>query len=155
MQLTKWLRVPVGFVFDEWNDFRPSSTQTTGLAINYDSPQCEAPHVMLLAVPPNDGLTAWTDAILAGIVQEAIRLTRVRALTSQTGRFLNLGLRAMNLVPPISGGKRGYERIPGRDVFVFPQKDKLFGWRLVNESPQQAFMAGNIIERNPVLRDEP
>jgi len=112
----------VGFVFDEWNDFRPSSTQTTGLAINYDSPQCEAPHVMLLAVPPNDGLTAWTDAILAGIVQEAIRLTRVRALTSQTGRFLNLGLRAMNLVPPISGGKRGYERIPGRDVFVFRRR---------------------------------
>jgi hypothetical protein len=140
----------VGFVLDEWNDFRPSAAQTTGLAINYDSPQGEPPHVMLLGVAPNDGVTAWTDAHLAGLVQETIRLMRIRPLASRTGSFIGLGLRAMNLVPSIPAGRRGRERIPlaRLEVTGLP-KNKLFGWRMVTERPDLARTAGAIIERDP------
>ena len=40
-----------GFMADEWAERRPSRMQQTGLAINYDSPQSEPPHVLLLCEP--------------------------------------------------------------------------------------------------------
>jgi hypothetical protein len=138
-----------GFVVDEWNDFRPSSIQTTGLAINYDSPQSEPAHVLLLGVAPNDGVTTWSEAHAAGLVQEAIRLMRVRPLPSQESSVSNLGLKTMNIIPPIMEGRQGRERIPGRRLVVKAQPNKLFGWRMIDGRPNVLNTARGIIERDP------
>lgn len=71
-----------GVVADEWAEQRPSRTQPAGLAINYDSPQNEAPHCLLLCVTPTSGSPAWREADAAAMVFEAIQWMKVRALSS-------------------------------------------------------------------------
>ncbi len=71
-----------GIVADEWTEVRPSDTQLAGLAINYDSPQSEPPHCILLGVPPNDNPDAWTEEKAAELTREAIAWMKVRALAS-------------------------------------------------------------------------
>jgi len=72
-----------GFVTDEWAERRPSRMQQTGLAINYDSPQSEAPQCLLLCEPSGPGMGAWSNESAAGMVVETIRLMKTRALTAQ------------------------------------------------------------------------
>ena len=43
-------RMLTGFVVDEWSALRPSRMQGTALAVHYDAPQSEPPHVLLLGV---------------------------------------------------------------------------------------------------------
>lgn len=102
-----------GVVVDEWSDFRPSAVQNTALAVNYDSPQSEPPHVLLLGVAGGDEQSSWSEAGAAALVGEAIRLMRVRALPAADGAFSTLGYRGFNLVPPGTDGK---PRLPVRNL---------------------------------------
>lgn len=69
-----------GFVVDDWSEQRPSRTQDAAIAVNYDSPQGEAPNCMILCVPPATGRGEWTEARAAAMVQETIFWMMVRAL---------------------------------------------------------------------------
>ena len=67
---------------DEWAEQRPSRLQQTGLAIDYDSPQSEPPHALLLCEPSGPLAPPWSEAAAAAIVAEAIGLMKVRALAA-------------------------------------------------------------------------
>ena len=71
-----------GFVCDEWIEQRPSESQVTGIAVNYDSPQNEAPHVILLCVPPDESWKSWSPERATSMVVETINWMKIRALTS-------------------------------------------------------------------------
>ena len=88
-----------GFVADEWAERRPSRLQQTGLSINYDSPQSEAPQALLLCEPSGPGMGAWSPAAAAGMVAETIRLMKMRALSAQQRPLSGPLFRAANQIP--------------------------------------------------------
>lgn len=68
-----------GLVADEWTELLPSAEETTGLAYHVDTPGAQAPHAILLAVPPGDE-PAWSPSALEQTVRETLDLARVRAV---------------------------------------------------------------------------
>jgi|GEM_PF-2847474 len=72
-----------GIVCDEWTEQRPSEETVTGIAINYDTPQAEAPYCVLLCVAPNKSFGLWTPAKGAEMVKEAINLMQMRARSAE------------------------------------------------------------------------
>lgn len=71
-----------GIVCDEWVEQRPSREQMSAVAVNYNSPQSEPPHAVLLCVPPDASIRAWDERNAAGMVFEAIQWMKVRALST-------------------------------------------------------------------------
>lgn len=64
---------------DEWREGFPNMSETTGVALRYESPQAEAPHALLVAVPPKfDEQAEWTTDILANTLLETIELLKIR-----------------------------------------------------------------------------
>lgn len=106
-----------GFVVDEWSEFKPSSIQNTGLAVNYDTPQNEAPHAMLLAVPKAEGSMNWDNEKVAKYVAEAIDLMQYRALPSEEAAFHKSGAYVFDVLPHIinDDNKTTTKRIPTVD----------------------------------------
>jgi hypothetical protein len=136
-----------GWVIDEWSDFRPATTQRTGVAVNYDSPQSEPPHVLLLGVPPNDAVPVWTEPLAAALVQETIRLMKVRALPAHHARYADVGLGGLNLVPAQPDGQ-GRPRIPTPpriDESLAPGRG--FRWRIDDRRPAETMIATRANER--------
>ncbi|RWC50480.1 MAG: hypothetical protein EOS55_00670 [Mesorhizobium sp.] len=106
----------VGLVIDEWSERRPSRMQQAGVAINYDSPQSEAPQAILLCEPSGPGMGEWSPQNAAGMVAETIRLMKMRALSAQQRPLAGPLLRAANQVPFITvPGSPPEPRIPSRD----------------------------------------
>lgn len=93
-------RLLAGFVADEWSDLRPSRVQGTALAMHYDAPQSEPPHVLILGVAERDARTRWTADGAAELVQEVIRLLQVRALPAKVMSFREAMGQLFNVVPP-------------------------------------------------------
>ena len=105
----------VGFVADEWAERRPSRLQQTGLSINYDSPQSEAPQALLLCEPSGPRMGQWSPAAAAGMVAETIRLMKMRALSSQQRPLSGPLFRAANQIPFLfSKGVPPAPRIPSQ-----------------------------------------
>lgn len=71
-----------GLIGDEWSGQIPGKTQMAAMAINYDSPQSEAPHAVLLCVPPNKSVSSWSETVAAEFVGEVIDLMKARSVTS-------------------------------------------------------------------------
>jgi hypothetical protein len=100
-----------GFVTDEWTEQRPSRTQSGGLAVNYDSPQAEAPQCLLLCVAPRRTAAAgWGDDTAARMVAEAIAWMKVRAMSTDEKPWPASFLPNANQVP----FKGATARIPKR-----------------------------------------
>ena len=109
-----------GFMADEWAEQRPSRLQQTGLAINYDSPQSEPPHVLLLCEPSGPDAPAWSPAGAAAMVAEAIELMKVRALAAQDRPLPGPLFPFANQVPfKQSGAGESEPRIPVRQSKPF------------------------------------
>jgi hypothetical protein len=104
----------VGTVADEWAEIRPSRRQQTGLAINYDAPQSEPPHCLLLCEPPAEASPEWTPEAAAEMAGHAIRWMMIRALPAQERRLPGPLLPFANQVTakPTAAGLR--RRIPIR-----------------------------------------
>jgi len=103
----------VGLVLDEWTEQRPSTIQPAALAINYDSPQTESPHCLLLGVPPNKNYRSWTARRACNLVLEVINLTKMRALST------DLKIAPASLFPlanqvPFKKGNPNKRRVPKR-----------------------------------------
>jgi hypothetical protein len=109
-----------GLVIDEWAEQRPSRSQTTGLAINYDSPQSEAPNCLLLCEPPTGDVTAWDEQRAASMVAETIAWMKVRALPAQRRLTPGGSLPQINQVPFKPGARDGTRRIPTAPLVRFP-----------------------------------
>jgi hypothetical protein len=72
----------VALVVDEWHELVPNDTETTGVAFHYDAPNAEPPQTLLLAVSARrrelGGNWSWDE--LAGCVEQALQLAKVRAV---------------------------------------------------------------------------
>ncbi len=99
-----------GFVVDEWSEVRASSIQHTALALNYDAPQSEPPHALLLGIPTSSA--AWSGSLAAALVHDTIRLMQFRALSSRDAAFNQFTGRWFSVVPP----KGRARRIPTRSL---------------------------------------
>jgi hypothetical protein len=79
-----------GLFIDEWSESIPSTKETTGISFHFDAPGARAPQSVLLAVPADTGEPNWTlDALLA-TVDEALALSRLRAVRPQDLKGLGL-----------------------------------------------------------------
>jgi hypothetical protein len=109
----------VGVVCDEWAEQRPSEVQQTAMAVNYDSPQSEPPHCLLLCVPPNERFKLWSEERAARMVLEATRWMKARALSTDDKLTPAALLPNGNQVAPKKVGATSEPRIPRRH-FRFP-----------------------------------
>ena len=134
-----------GLVIDEWSEFRPSMVQNTGMAINYDAPQSEPPHALLLGVAPNSGHGDWTSESAAALVQEAIRLMQTRALPSASASRREYIGALFNVVPPSSSGRR---RIPTVNYQLIAALDDLANRiALIDSVPSRSRTVHAVVER--------
>jgi hypothetical protein len=80
-------------VVDEWHELLPQETETTGVAFHYDAPNTEPPQSLLLAVSDR-ALEAnnWSWDELAGCVEQALQLAKIRAVTPDQLRETPLDL---------------------------------------------------------------
>jgi len=80
-----------GLLIDEWVEVVPSSTETTGIALQYDQPNAAPPQTILIAVPPEIE-SPWTVWILQQVLLETLDLARIRAVDlealKEVGHFL-------------------------------------------------------------------
>jgi hypothetical protein len=68
-----------GLLLDEWTETIPGADVHTGIAFQYDRPNCEAPQTMLLVTPPHfRGEWSWTDLVAA--LDETLQLAKLRAV---------------------------------------------------------------------------
>jgi hypothetical protein len=130
-----------GFVVDEWSEFRPSSIQHTALAVNYDAPQSEPPHTLLLGVPTN--ASPWSHVDAAGLVRDTIRLMQMRALPSREAAFSQFAGRWFSVIPP-KGNER---RIPTRSRPTFELPDFPIAIARVTTPPPVSRTAADLDER--------
>ncbi|TDC24036.1 hypothetical protein [Kribbella albertanoniae] len=68
-----------GLLLDEWTEVIPATTESSGIALNYDGPDSEPPQTMLLVAPPvRTGKWSWSDLVDA--VNDTYQLAKVRAV---------------------------------------------------------------------------
>jgi hypothetical protein len=72
-----------GALIDEWVEVVPSTTETTGIAVQYDQPNAAPPQTILIAVPPEVGVP-WTTWSLQHVLLETLDLARIRAVDPVT-----------------------------------------------------------------------
>jgi len=68
-----------GILVDEWNELVPDPVVNTGIALQYDQPEMEAPNAVLLATTPADG-EVWNWDTLVDAVKDALHLAKKRAV---------------------------------------------------------------------------
>ncbi|HYR12164.1 MAG TPA: hypothetical protein VEQ60_30540, partial [Longimicrobium sp.] len=68
-----------GLMVDEWVETVPAARETAGIAFHYDAPAAQAPHAILLAVPP-DAEARWTVDTLEAVVRETLEMARLRGV---------------------------------------------------------------------------
>ncbi len=80
-----------GLLLDEWVEVVPSTSEITGIALQYDQPSAAPPQTILLAVPPELGLP-WTTWSLQQVLLETLDLARIRAVDTdvlnEVGHYL-------------------------------------------------------------------
>jgi hypothetical protein len=72
-----------GVLIDEWVEVVPSTTETTGIALQYDQPNAAPPQTILIAVPPVIE-SPWTVWSLQQVLLETLDLARIRAVDPVT-----------------------------------------------------------------------
>lgn len=82
-----------GLVCDDWAETVPLHTSTAAIAFHFDAPGARPPQSLLLAVPPQVGMAAWSFEAVLDTVLEAAELARLRAVQpAQLAGAVNLAL---------------------------------------------------------------
>jgi hypothetical protein len=68
-----------GLLIDEWVEVVPSTTEITGIALQYDQPNAAPPQTILIAVPPELDVP-WKVWSLQQVLLETLDLARIRAV---------------------------------------------------------------------------
>ena len=76
-----------GIELDAWTEVVPDRTGVAGVAANLSAPDARAPNLILVAVPPDPG-SAWTEASLLSVVDEALELATCRMVDLDAARRL-------------------------------------------------------------------
>ena len=117
---------------DSWTEGFPGMEERTGIALRYESPESEPPHVVLIAVPPKvDGSHEWTDDLLANCVLETIELMKVRMVGAHQVASCSLALALPQLVFGLPSGvelfptlmRLYYEYLANDTVFCVPASE--------------------------------
>ena len=89
-----------GLLVDEWVEVVPNTTETTGIAFQYDQPNAAPPQTILIAVPP-DVTVPWTVWSLQQVLLETLDLARIRAVDpdalDEVGHYLPALYFAVNM----------------------------------------------------------
>jgi hypothetical protein len=133
-----------GFAADEWAENRPSRTQQTGIAINYDSPQSEPPQALLLCEPAGPGSPEWSPQSAAEMVAEVIGLMKMRSLAANAHPVPGPLLPFANQVPyKQEQGTGSKPRIPVRNLrFIATADIAIDSTLLVSASEADVGVAG-------------
>lgn len=75
-----------GVLIDEWSEVLPLKELTTGVALHFNAPDSQPPHALLVGVLPPT-VTAWTDELLVGVVQQAADTARIRSVDHSALRW--------------------------------------------------------------------
>ena len=75
-----WDDAIAGVMLDEWTEVVPSAEQTTSVAFHADAPTSAPPQSLLIAAP-HPGIEEWSADIVMDIVDEAMRVAKLRAVT--------------------------------------------------------------------------
>lgn len=85
------------FVVASFSEPRARPTQDASVVFHHDAPQSHAPQVWLLGLPHGD--LGWSTTALLGVVDEALALSRMRAIgpreLGELDFFLPLGRHAV------------------------------------------------------------
>lgn len=106
-----------GLFVDEWSETIPAAEATTGLSFHFDAPGARAPQTMLLAVPADPAAEAWSLDELAGVVDEALALARLRAVRPQDLQGLG------NLLPALMLSNNFKRDVPSLDFAALLEKN--------------------------------
>lgn len=105
-----------GVVVDEWVETRASTVQDAAMAVNYNTPDAQAPNALLLCIPPSPDWKSWTEERAVLMVAETIDLMQMRALTSDQ-RLARVAIAAGgNAVPYKTLGVKRIARIPEKPL---------------------------------------
>lgn len=107
-----------GFVADEWTENRPSAQQDAAVALNYNTPDAQAPNAMLLCVPPNPSWRQWSPERATSMVSEVIDLIQMRARSSDQRTVQTALSQDSNTVPYIIGASGAKPRLPERNLLL-------------------------------------
>jgi hypothetical protein len=66
-----------GLFLDEWTELIPNREESTAVAFHYDDPGAEAPHAVIVAVPP-DAAETWTLDTVSAVLRETLEAARLR-----------------------------------------------------------------------------
>ena len=72
-------------LIDQWQEGipNPEGSEMTGIALQYDAPQTEAPNAVIIATPPyRSGGEFWSGDLLANTLLETIELMQIRVVGS-------------------------------------------------------------------------
>jgi hypothetical protein len=117
-----------GIVVDEWAENRPSSQQDAALAVNYNTPDAQAPNAILLCVAPNSNWSSWNETSAARMVGATIQQMQARALSSDLRLAQTALSEGSNRVPHKQVGNNSIKRIPERLLrFGLPGQSILSG----------------------------
>ena len=105
-----------GIVVDEWAENRPSAKQDAALAVNYNTPDAQAPNAILLCVAPNADWSNWTPENAATMVGAAIQQMQARALSSDNRVAQTTLSQDSNRVPYKKQATKSVKRIPERTL---------------------------------------
>lgn len=109
-----------GIVVDEWSENRPSSQQDAALAVNYNTPDAQAPNAILLCVAPSAAQRNWDESTAARMVGAVIQQMQARALSSDLRLAQTTLSEDSNVVPPKLVAGSAVKRIPGKPLmFAF------------------------------------
>jgi hypothetical protein len=99
-----------GILLDEWTEAIPDPNVTTGIAMNYDDPNNEAPQSLLLAVTPEiKGRWLWND--LMDTLNETLDMAKKRAVEPDMIQQTILS----QVLPAIMAPVNGTSAAPGLD----------------------------------------
>jgi hypothetical protein len=100
-----------GLILDEWTESIPNPNAITGVAINYDQPNVEAPNTLLLAVTPEEtGNWLWND--LMDTLNETLSMAKKRAVDPD---ILNAHSPLGHALPALVAAIEAGETAPGLD----------------------------------------
>jgi hypothetical protein len=102
-----------GVLVDEWVEVVPRETETTGIALHYDTPAAVAPQSILLAVAPDPDASEWTNELLEGTLTDALRLARVRTVDLEALKEIGQLLPALYLPHNTAGDTASTDVLPG------------------------------------------
>jgi hypothetical protein len=101
-----------GLHVDEWVEAIPQPTQTTGIALHYDTPAAAAPQSILLATASDPWAAEWSTGMIEEALVEALLLARIRTVDPEALEEIGQILPALFIPNNVAGDTASTEFYP-------------------------------------------